>query len=262
MKPQLVATDVDGTLLRSDETLSARSRAALDGLDRTGVPVVLVTGRPQRWLVPVLAMTGRRGMAVCANGAIIYDVREQRVKATYPLDVSCLREVADNIRRALPEAAFAVEYGDHYVHEPTYLPRWDINLPEVTVADLAAIVAEPAVKLLVRHPTLTADELYEMGSLAVGDLAVVTHGSGDARLEISAVGVTKATGLALLAAEFNVPAEDVVAFGDMPNDLPMMEWAGRSYAVANGHPDVLRAATEVVPSNDDDGVALTLSRWY
>ncbi len=90
----------------------------------------------------------------------------------------------------------------------------------------------------------------------------MTHSSFDGLLEISAAGVTKATGLAALAEHRGIDARDVSAFGDMPNDLPMLAWAGRSYAVANAHADVLKAADEVIRSNDDDAVAEVLEGWF
>jgi HAD superfamily hydrolase (TIGR01484 family) len=262
MTPRLIATDVDGTLLRPDETVSERTRRALAAVARSSTPLALVTGRPPRWLRPVLDQTAHSGFVVCANGAVLYDVATQRVLRSSPLEVECLRTVADSIRLALPDAAFAAEYGDAFVHEPAYRPRWDIDLPEVSIVDLSVVLSRPAVKLLVRHNELGPDALFEVVAPAVGDIAMVTHGSGDARMEISARGVTKATALAALADQLGVARNEVVAFGDMPNDLPMMEWAGRSYAVANAHISVLAIADEVIPSNVHDGVAVVLERWW
>jgi hydroxymethylpyrimidine pyrophosphatase-like HAD family hydrolase len=74
-------------------------------------------------------------------------------------------------------------------------------------------------------------------------------------LEIAAPGVTKATGLAEVAAGYGVPAAEVAAIGDMPNDVSMLEWAGRAYAVSNAHPAAIAAADEVLGRNDDDAVA-------
>jgi hydroxymethylpyrimidine pyrophosphatase-like HAD family hydrolase len=79
-------------------------------------------------------------------------------------------------------------------------------------------------------------------------------------MEISASGVSKAVALSRLADELGVPADEVVAFGDMPNDVPMLGWAGHAVAVANAHPDVLAAADEITASNDDDGVAQVIER--
>ncbi len=92
----------------------------------------------------------------------------------------------------------------------------------------------------------------------VGDRANLAYSGAHGLAEITGPGVTKATGLARWAATLGVGAESVWAFGDMPNDLPMLRWAGRSYAVANAHPDVLTAATHRCPANSDDGVATVL----
>jgi hydroxymethylpyrimidine pyrophosphatase-like HAD family hydrolase len=124
-------------------------------------------------------------------------------------------------------------------------------------------VSEPAVKLMLRHDQLLADALLDRARAVVGHLAELTHSnSGDGLLEISAQGISKATTLERVCAEHGVAREEVIAFGDMPNDLPMLEWAGYAVAVANGHPDVLAAAAEVTASNDEAGVARVLERLF
>ena len=119
-----------------------------------------------------------------------------------------------------------------------------------------------AVKLLARHPDLSADDLLALGAPAAGELATVYHSGGLNLLEVTAPGVDKGTALAHVAAQWGIAARDTVAFGDMVNDLPMLAWAGTSCAVANGHPDVLAKADEIVPANDEDGVARTLERLF
>ena len=107
---------------------------------------------------------------------------------------------------------------------------------------------------------MAADELLALAVEVLDGQVAVTSSSSEALLEISAAGVTKASALAALAARAGIPAAEVVAFGDMPNDLPMLAWAGRAVAVANAHPEVLAVADEVTASNDEDGVALVLER--
>jgi hydroxymethylpyrimidine pyrophosphatase-like HAD family hydrolase len=125
--------------------------------------------------------------------------------------------------------------------------------------DPAASPGAPAVKLMLRHPELSADALLAHARELLGDLAEVSHSSAhDALLEISAPGVSKASSLAQLCARAGIASGEVMAFGDMPNDLPMLVWAGRGVAVANAHPDVLAAADEVTGSNDESGVAAVL----
>ena len=258
MRPRLVATDLDGTLVRSDGTVSPRTTAAIARVEAAGVPFVMVTGRPPRWMGGIAEATGHRGLAVCANGALVYDLHAARIVRPDLLSGEAALGVVDALRRELPGIAFAVERHEaDFAHEPSYRPRWDSS-DKLTQAPVEQLLAGDVVKLLARHEELTADELLASARGAVGDAATLTHSSADGLLEISAAGVSKASGLASLAADFGVEAADVIAFGDMPNDLPMLAWAGRAVAVANAHPEVLAAADEVTASNDDDGVAQVL----
>ena len=97
---------------------------------------------------------------------------------------------------------------------------------------------------------------------ALGAELDVTFSTGHGLIELSAPGVTKGTGLAGVATELGVPPADVVAFGDMPNDLPMLQWAGWGVAMANAHPGVLATADEITAPNSEDGLALVLERWF
>ncbi|MGH3347275.1 MAG: HAD hydrolase family protein, partial [Nocardioides sp.] len=164
------------------------------------------------------------------------------------------------IRAAAPEASFAVECVSGLVRDPSYVEteRFPAGSP---VGDLAGLWVEPALKLLVKHDAADPADFRRRVTEAVGDAAIATW-TVDGLVEISASGVTKATALAGVAEELGVPAGEVVAFGDMPNDVPMLTWAGTSYAMANGHPDVRAAADHVAPANDDDGVARVLAGLF
>lgn len=261
---RMVATDLDGTIVRSDGTISARTRSALGTAEAAGAVVVLVTGRPPRWLGGIADQTGHHGLAICANGALLYDLHAEQIIGVHPLSVETLRHLVDVLREAIPGITFAVErVDDGFRHEPAYRPRWDSNQAKATTT-LDAMIAKPVTKLLARHGSYGPDELLEIARAAVGDdsVATLTHSSVDGLLEISAAGVSKASALADYAGEHDIQAEAVIAFGDMPNDLPMLLWAGHSVAVADAHPDVLAAADEVTASNDDDGVAQVLEREF
>lgn len=264
---KLLATDLDGTLLRSDGTVSERSRAALRAAAEAGLPVVFVTGRPPRWLDVLVEPTGYAGVAVGANGAVLYDVTAERVLSAHLLDVPLLTELGSELRAAFPDVGFAIEYSAGFAAEPGYVHDWDINPPydrhgqpiaEPKIGSLAEIAAEPAVKLLAKDRAADPDAFLEAAVAIVGERATITHSSSFGLLEVSARGVTKATGLAELADRGGVRAEDVLAIGDMPNDVPMLKWAGRAYAVANAHPEVVAVADEVIASNDDDAVATVI----
>lgn len=255
---RLVATDLDGTLVRTDGTVSARSRAAVRRAQDAGVHVVAVTGRPPRWMSEIAGVFGS-GLAVCANGAFVVDLETGDVVRSFPMEAQVAAEVARALRAVVPDAAFAVERGQRFTHEPAYSPRWPTP-GDAVVRDLEQLLEGPVNKLLARADHLGADEFLDLAHGAVASLATVTHSSSDGLVEISAAGVTKASTLAILCDELGIDPAETVAFGDMPNDLPMLAWSGRGIAVANAHPTVLAAADQVTASNDDDGVALVLER--
>jgi hypothetical protein len=178
----------------------------------------------------------------------------------FPIPCEVALQVVARLRPLLPRAAWAVERPTAFAHEPAYRSRWPV--PDDTVVDaVEALLAVAPVKLMLRSPGMTADELVAIAHEAVGELVEVTHSStADTLLEISAGGVSKGSTLAVLCDSLGITPRQVLAFGDMPNDLPMLRWAGRSVAVANAHPDVLAAADEVTASCDEDGVAQVLER--
>lgn len=261
--PRVVATDLDGTIVRSDGSISERTREALVAAEAAGAMVVIVTGRPPRWLHGVAGQTGHHGLAICANGALVYDLRTERVVESHPIEVEHAQHLVAQLRDAIPGLAFAVEgVGVEFAHEPSYRPRWSTD-PDTLVADIEALLSAPVAKLLGRHEGMGSDELLARAREVVDEqLATLTHSSRDGLLEISAAGISKASTLESLCAERGYQAAHVVAFGDMPNDLPMLAWAGHSVAVANAHPEVLTAVDEVTSTNDEDGVAQVLERWF
>lgn len=262
MTPKLIATDLDGTIVRSDGEISARTRDALAAAEDAGLLVVFVTGRPPRWMKPVSEATGHHGLAVCANGAIVYDLHSEQVVQEHPMDVAVARKLTEAIRDVVPDVMFAVEGAGRFGHEPRYRSKYETP-PDVVIAELHELLDRPITKLLARHTTMPTQQLLAEVEHVVGDLAVLTTATfseTDGLLELSAAGVTKAFGLERLAADHGITADDVIAFGDMPNDLPMLAWAGYAVAVANAHPDVVSVADEITASNDDDGVALVIER--
>ncbi len=257
-RPKLVATDLDGTVIRRDGTISDRTRAALSMVEDAGSILVFVTGRPPRWLHAVAEQTGHRGLAVCANGALLYDLHNETVRGSQLISAEAIRDVCEAVRQKLPDVRFSVERLTESVHEPQYVMPWDSGMPWVRAAPIEELFAEPAAKLLVHHATMSPDELLTLARSVAGGLAEFTHSSRVGVVEVSALGVSKASGLARVCEERGISAADVVAFGDMPNDLAMLAWAGAAYAMANGHQDVLAAVDNIAPAVDEDGVASVL----
>jgi Cof subfamily protein (haloacid dehalogenase superfamily) len=261
-RPRLIATDMDGTLLRWNDTVSEATVGELERWRADGVPVVLATGRPPRWMHRIREVLGH-GSAVCCNGAVLMDLERFEIVEEEMLLPDVLESVTAELRRRQPDTWFAVEYGLEFRHEPIYQPRWDVDAPGVAEATLDQMIVAPVAKLLARHESLSRDEFVALVEDVIGDRATVTNSSSDALAEISAPGVTKASGLAKVAARHGIGPEDVVVFGDMPNDIAAFEWVraagGRAVAMEHAYPDLMAVATDVTGSNEDDGVAAFLA---
>ncbi|MGN9907972.1 HAD family hydrolase [Phytohabitans sp. LJ34] len=263
--PRLVATDLDGTLVRQDRSLSPRTVDVLARIAARGTVVVLVTGRPVRWLSQVYDQLHEPLPAVCANGAVVYDPDGDRIVRANPLAPDLLADVTQRLRAEVPGATFAVEVADgrEFRHDAEWPVFWDAEDPTIRVlATPDEVASVPAVKLLVRAGKRDPDAFVRIVAAALGGLAEATHSSYSGLVEISAAGVTKAAGLAWFCEQRGIEAAEVVAFGDMPNDVPMLTWAGRAVAVANAHPAVREIADDVTLSNDEDGVAVYLEKLF
>jgi Cof subfamily protein (haloacid dehalogenase superfamily) len=258
---RLVATDLDGTLLHTDGTVTARTRRALSALEERGVTVVFVTGRPVRWMHDLWEHVGGHGLAVCSNGGIVYDVRALAVREYRPIPRDVGLEVADLVRRKLSGTTFALERVSGFAKEPGFMERYALP-DDVVTGPLADVFEADTVKLLARHEEMDPERFWRDVDGLVGHLVTTTWSSVGALVEVSAAGVTKASTLARLCRELGVAPEEVAAFGDMPNDLAMLEWAGTSYAMANAHPTVLEVADRTAPAHDDDGVAAALEDLF
>ncbi|MFI9558933.1 HAD family hydrolase [Nonomuraea endophytica] len=261
--PRLVATDLDGTALRSDGTVSSRTAAAFARVEESGAVLVLVTGRPPRWMREVAEVVGHRGVAICANGALVYDLHTEQILESHLIQADVLVEVVDQLRANIPGLAFSVEYEGGFAHESDFrLGGLDRRSGGGSGVAPGILTSRPCAKLLALHPEMDPDRLHGAVHALVGHLVTATHSSRSALVEMSAYGITKATALAALARRHGIGPEDAVAFGDMPNDLPMLAWAGRSYAVANAHRDVLAVVGQTTEANDEDGVARVLEELY
>jgi Cof subfamily protein (haloacid dehalogenase superfamily) len=269
LKPLLIATDVDGTLIDNDENLSPRTRSVVRAVVDAGAQFVLATGRPPRWVQPIVDQLGFAPMAVCANGAVIYDPATDRIISARTLSTDALRQLAEIATRVIPGSGLAVERVGNSAHDaatpqfvssPGYEHAW-LN-PDNTEVSVEDLLSAPAVKLLIRKAGARSADMAAALAPHIGVQGDITYSTNNGLIEIVPLGISKATGIAELTRPLGVEAADVVTFGDMPNDVPMLGWAGLGVAMGNAHPDAVAAADEVTATNAEDGVAQVLERWW
>ncbi|UNT01091.1 Cof-type HAD-IIB family hydrolase [Streptomyces tubbatahanensis] len=258
---RLIATDLDGTLLRSDDTISARTRAALDAAAERGAAHIVVTGRAVPWTKRILAELDYRGLAVCAQGSQVYDAGAGKLLTSVTLDRRVGRQALDLLEKEVGTVAVAASC-DGLDGQVLAGPGYRVHegpLPYVPVEDRETIWQQPLNKLYIQHDQLDDDGLAKAARAAVGDLVGVVM-AGEGIVELLPLGLSKAKGLALAARRLRIRAAETVAFGDMPNDVPMFAWAGHGVAMANAHEELLAVADEVTAANDEDGIAVVLER--
>ncbi|MGK5531325.1 HAD family hydrolase [Streptomyces sp. URMC 129] len=264
---RLVATDLDGTLLRSDDTISQRTRDALVAAQAAGAEHIVVTGRSVAGTRHILDDLGYRGLAVCGQGAQLYHAGEHRLLTSVTLDRAVARHAVERLEAGLGPVAVAANRDgvdgeivmdgrfEAVVHSGFRgADRAPLTVEEI---DRTRLFAEPLIKLYVQCPGLSDDELASAARALVGTAVTVVI-SGRDLVEMLPLGLTKATGLSLAARRLGVKASETIAFGDMPNDIPMLTWAAHGVAMADAHPEVLAVADEITGGNDADGIARTL----
>jgi Cof subfamily protein (haloacid dehalogenase superfamily) len=258
-KPRLVATDLDGTLLRSDTTVSAYTLDVLDRARRAGVEVLALTARSPLGIDAIAERTGLTGTAIAHNGSLLYEIGGRRILSASTITPAEIRSAAEEARAVIPDAGFAVSTGTSMVADPIYRAVTILFHTRRVVEAVEELWAtEGAVRLYLHSATLDTDTMFARVSTLA---SVWTHAGGRSMLEFGAAGVSKASALRDYCAARGITADEVAAFGDMPSDLEMLAWAGRPYAMANAHPIVLAAVAGRAPANDADGVARVVEGW-
>ena len=256
-RPKLIATDLDGTICPHAAPISKRTIAALTSAHELGVKIFFVTGRPPRWMSQIKEAFSF-GQAICSNGGQIWDLQEEKVLEEWRITPADLKETITRLRKSIPEIHFAFENHGDFRREKGYEARWDIGVDKTGVDDILEFTENGAIKLLARgsDKLFNSDEMLAVAQREVGDIVTVTHSNPwESLLEISAHGVSKGDTLAVICERLKIDREDVVAFGDNPNDFSMLEFAGRSYIMSDGHPEGIKYATATAPPCNEDGVA-------
>ncbi|MFG2718735.1 HAD family hydrolase [Streptomyces sp. NPDC048416] len=258
---KLIATDLDGTLLRSDGSVSQRTRDALAAATARGAAHIVVTGRAVPWTRHILDDLGYDGLAVCGQGAQVYHAGEQRLLTSVTLDRQLAGLALSKVEAEIGPLALAASR-DGIDGEVLVGPGYQVKeglLRARPFDDVAEMWAAPLNKVYIQHPGYDDDALAQITRQVVGSLVgVVMAGAGV--VELLPLGLSKATGLSLAARRLGRKSADTIAFGDMPNDIPMFGWAEHGVAMANAHDELKAVAHEITASNNDDGIAVVLEQ--
>jgi len=261
-RPKLIATDLDGTIVAHYGFISDRTKIAFAAAHAAGIHIYFITGRPIRWMKEIKE-NFNFGLGVCGNGALLYDFINEKVLEEWSFSVEAQLETVKRLRQVIPPVSFATEIGEDFLREKKYVPRWDIGEDNVGVDLIEEVITAPALKMLARcsDGEFSSDEMLALASKALEGIATVTHSnSTDSLLEISALGVSKGATLSRVAGRLGLTADDCVTFGDNPNDFSMLSWASRSWAMADGHPDLMKYAKFQTDPHQEDGVAKVIEQ--
>jgi hypothetical protein len=261
-RPKLIGTDLDGTIVAHYGFISERTKIAFTAAHEAGIHIYFVTGRPIRWMVEIKE-NFNFGIGICGNGAMLYDFINQKVLEQWLFPVENQLETIKRLRKVIPPATFALEVDEKFHREKQYEPRWEIGEDNIGVEKIEEIISKPALKMLARcaNGEYSSDEMLEIATKELQGIASPTHSNiSDSLLEISADGVSKGATLSKIAARHGLTAQDCVTFGDNPNDFSMLSWASRSWAMADGHPDLMKYAKFQTDAHQEDGVAKVIER--
>jgi len=255
----VIASDLDGTLLRIDSTVSARTIEAVERAIDAGFVFVPVTGRPQPMAVDIVRQLPMVDYWVFGNGSTTWHQGRNEVLRNHSFSPEFAAEMINRTRAEIPNLCFGVDTAEGPLFEAGYsalVPDLEALDPYSNVADHLTM---PIHKILVFEPAGVPSDLFGLLRPIVGNDGVVAH-SGLAFLEITENLIDKSTALADLAGDLGVTSADVATFGDYLNDIPMLSWAGQSFAIAHADPSVKASADHVIGSNEDDAVAGIINR--
>lgn len=268
--PKLVALDIDGTLLAwvegrgtTHEEIRPAVRDAVQRAHDAGAHIVLASGRSPHGMTNVADLLGLHDGAgdplwvVASNGAVVFRYPPFEVVHEVTFDA---RDAVRAVLAEHPEALVAVEERGVGYRLNRHFPEGELS-GHMIVTDLEDMIAEPVSRVIIRDPAATAEDFVTTAA------RLGLHGTNyvvgwTAWLDLSPVGVHKASGLAEVCERLGVDRSDVLAIGDGRNDLEMLGWAGRGVAMGQAVEEVRAAADDVTASVHDDGAAVELDRWF
>jgi len=261
---RLVAVDLDGTLLNDSKEITEQTAGALTCLPQRDVKVVIASARPPRSVRQIYRALGLDTVQINYNGALIWDEPNQRALFHRPIPGKLALRIIEHARDMFDETVIGVEAMDRWFTDRAddlgHTTETGKLFPPDVICPVDELCAQPVTKLMFMAEPRIILRLEDVLAAAFDGQVTILKTDRDL-LQIMHPEVSKAVALEKVAKWYDVPMEQVMAIGDAPNDVGMLQTAGVSVAMDNAHPLVKDVADWVAPSNNDHGVHAALARY-
>ena len=260
---KLVAIDLDGTLLDRSKKVSERAATALKCLPASGVKVVIASARPPRSVRQIYLDLGLDTWQINYNGALIWDEPAQQPVFHRPMHARLVQMMIERSRDMFEEVLVSCEVLDKWYtdrDEHTYTTETGRLFKPDFICDIPQICSQPITKLMLLGDPRIISRLESLLLEEFGGKVTILH-TDDDLLQIMDNRVSKAVALQKIAGHYHVKPSEVMAIGDAPNDVGMLQFAGVAVAMANAHDVVKEVAHWIAPSNEEHGVHAALQRY-
>lgn len=258
-RPEAIVCDLDGTTFGTDGKVAKRTAQALRSARQEGIEVLFATGRPDRVIGALEEANIGHDTVICSNGANVIDANTKKSLSLISLEPALVSDVITRVRGALPEATFAVETTDGFVFEHSgevqKATEELLTMGDESVERIDPFELPPIMKTFIIDQTKSHEEFSRIGFDAIGTAVYSTFSGVPGTIEFGPKGVNKATALERFSQQRGIDSADFWAFGDMPNDLEMLQWAGTGWAMGNAHPSVKAIADRHCATNEQHGLA-------
>jgi hydroxymethylpyrimidine pyrophosphatase-like HAD family hydrolase len=266
LRVEAVVADLDGTVVRSDFSISRATLMALDTLRAAGIPLIVATARTPQGLEHFQEIARRSDMASCCSGSIGWSSREQVItwkEMLTPDAIRCVVDIAvDNGAGVASYDSLLWRMTDEYFRLSPTQPHG----PTRVVVEASVLAETACCTMALRHSSGDINDIAAVVAAATGTGAL-SHVGRSTVLDVTREGIDKGTGTVRALRELGIDPQAAISFGDMPNDLSMFRVTGRSYSVGRSDSEVMRVVSEVLPSVEEDGfagkiAALARAGWH
>jgi Cof subfamily protein (haloacid dehalogenase superfamily) len=259
----LIALDLDGTLLTTGKQVTPRTKRVLDALMNQGIKIVLATARPPRSVARFYKALDLNTCVICYNGALVYDPPSRTVLAHHPIPMKTAQDIILYSRELCPEILTSAEVLDHWFTDRVsneYQTETAKEFKPDTLGPIESWLKMDVTKILLQGPQVYLTKIRSQLQTRHNKSLSMAQSENNL-LQIMAGGVSKGSALKFVCEHYNIPIDRTIAVGDAQNDLDMLNLAGMAIAMPHSPEKVKEAADYITVSNDEDGVAEALEKF-